>query len=137
MIRRPPRTTRPDTCFHYPTLFRSIGPLLLGRYKGIFDKLYGEERSLAVRRDAWGFGLGLLGVLAYYGAYAWVAISTVLARITLGQMTMYLALFRNGQAAVTSSLSAISGMYEDKARKSVVTGTSVSVRVDLGGSGII
>src|SRR3546814_7548992 len=28
-------------------------------------------------------------------------------------MTMYLALFRNGQAAVTSSLSAISGMYED------------------------
>src|SRR3546814_8823248 len=66
MIRRPPRTTRPDTCFHYPTLFRSLGPLLLGRYKGIFDKLYGEERSLAVRRDAWGFGLGLLGVLAYY-----------------------------------------------------------------------
>src|SRR3546814_875495 len=90
-----------------------LGPLLLGRYKGIFDKLYGEEHSLAVRRDAWGFGLGLLGVLAYYGAYAWVAISTVLARITLGQMTMYLALFRNGQAAVTSSLSAISGMYED------------------------
>src|SRR3546814_7134716 len=79
-----------------------LGPLLLGRYKGIFDKLHGEERSLAVRRDAWGFGLGLLGVLAYYGAYAWVAISTVLARITLGQMTMYLALFRNGQAAVTS-----------------------------------
>lgn len=90
-----------------------LGPLLLGRYKGIFDKLYGEERSLAVRRDAWGFGLGLLGVLAYYGAYAWVAISTVLARITLGQMTMYLALFRNGQTSVTSSLSAISGMYED------------------------
>src|SRR3546814_20340175 len=28
-------------------------------------------------------------------------------------MTMYLALFRNGQAPVTSSLSAISGMYED------------------------
>src|SRR3546814_20020323 len=81
-----------------------LGPLLLGGYKGIFDKLYGEERSLAVRRDAWGFGLGLLGVLAYYGAYAWVAISTVLARITLGQMPMYLALFRNVQAAVTNSL---------------------------------
>ncbi|NGY06691.1 ABC transporter ATP-binding protein [Solimonas terrae] len=90
-----------------------LGPLLLGRYRGIFDKLYGEERSLAIRRDAWGFGLGLLGVMAYYGAYAWVAIATVLARITLGQMTMYLALFRNGQTAVTSSLSAISGMYED------------------------
>lgn len=90
-----------------------LGPLLLGRYRGIFERLYGEERSLAVRRDGWGFGLGLIGIVAYYGAYAWVAIATVLARITLGQMTMYLALFRNGQGAVTSSLSAISGMYED------------------------
>ncbi|MGH8445044.1 MAG: ABC transporter ATP-binding protein, partial [Solimonas sp.] len=90
-----------------------LGPLLLGRYQAIYDKLYHEERNLAVRRDGWGFGLGLIGVCAYYGAYAWVAISTVTARITLGQMTMYLALFRNGQGAVTSILSAISGMYED------------------------
>ena len=28
-------------------------------------------------------------------------------------MTMYLALFRNGQSAVTSILTAVSGMYED------------------------
>lgn len=90
-----------------------LGPLLLGRYKSLYAQLYDEERDLAVRRDGWGFGLGLIGVCAYYGAYAWVAIATVTARITLGQMTMYLALFRNGQGAVTSILSAVSGMYED------------------------
>ncbi|NKF22961.1 ABC transporter ATP-binding protein [Solimonas sp. C16B3] len=90
-----------------------LGPLLLGRYQKIHADLYGQERALAVRRDGWGFALGLIGVAAYYGAYAWVAISTVLARITLGQMTMYLALFRNGQGAVTSILTAVSGMYED------------------------
>lgn len=33
--------------------------------------------------------------------------------ITLGQMTMYLMLFRQGQAAVSAMLSAIGGMYED------------------------
>ena len=33
--------------------------------------------------------------------------------ITLGQMTMYLLLFRQGQAAVSASLAAIGGMYED------------------------
>jgi hypothetical protein len=33
--------------------------------------------------------------------------------ITLGEMTMYIMLFRQGQAAVTASLGAIGGMYED------------------------
>ena len=33
--------------------------------------------------------------------------------ITLGQMTMYVALFRQGQATVTAMLTAIGGMYED------------------------
>ena len=39
--------------------------------------------------------------------------STVQGLITLGQMTMYFALFRQGQSAVSSGLSAIGGMYED------------------------
>ncbi|WP_242451920.1 ABC transporter ATP-binding protein [Rhodanobacter sp. T12-5] len=90
-----------------------LGPLLLGRYRDIFDKLYRDDRDLTVRREGWGFGLGLLGTLALYGAYAWIAASTVIARITLGQMTMYLALFRQGQSAVSAMLSAIGGMYED------------------------
>ncbi|MEO8778880.1 MAG: ABC transporter ATP-binding protein [Rhodanobacter sp.] len=90
-----------------------LGPLLLQRYRDIFHTLYSADRELAVRRDSWGFGLGLLGTLALYGAYAWIAASTVVARITLGQMTMYLALFRQGQSAVSAMLSAIGGMYED------------------------
>jgi len=90
-----------------------LGPLLLGRYRGIFDKLYGRDRSLAIRRDGWGFALGLIGTVALYGAYAWIATAAVMSRITLGQMTMYLMLFRQGQSAVSASLSAIGGMYED------------------------
>lgn len=90
-----------------------LGPMLLGRYKGIFEQLYGEERRLVIRRDGWGFGLGLIGVLAFYGAYAWVALATIAGRITLGAMTLYLNVFRNGQSAVTSGLAAVSGMYED------------------------
>jgi ATP-binding cassette subfamily B protein len=37
----------------------------------------------------------------------------VRGRISLGQMTMYILLFRQGQAAVSAILSAIGGMYED------------------------
>jgi len=90
-----------------------LAPLLLQRYREIFAKLYAEDRALTLRRDGWGFALGLLGTLAFYGAYAWVVLDTVGGRLSLGDMTMYLLLFRQGQTAVASSLSAIGGMYED------------------------
>jgi ATP-binding cassette subfamily B protein len=90
-----------------------LGPLLLERYREIFRKLYKADRELAIRRDGWGFVLGLIGTAALYGAYAWIAVAAVAARITLGQMTMYLMLFRQGQSAVSAILSAIGGMYED------------------------
>jgi len=90
-----------------------LGPRLLERYRAIFRRLYGEDRALAVRRDVWGFALGLIATAALYGAYAWIAVSTVRGLITLGKMTMYLALFRQGQSAVSAMLSAIGGMYED------------------------
>lgn len=90
-----------------------LGPLLLRRYQKIFDKLYREDRSLTLRRDLWGYFLGLIGTAAFYGAYAWIALAAISHRISLGQMTMYLLLFKQGQAAVSASLSAIGGMYED------------------------
>jgi ATP-binding cassette subfamily B protein len=90
-----------------------LGPRFLERYRDIFKRLYREDRALTIRRDAWGFGLGLIGTGALYGAYAWIAVSTVHRVITLGQMTMYLALFRQGQSAVSAMLSAVGGMYED------------------------
>ena len=90
-----------------------LGPRLLDRYRDIFQRLYREDRALTIRRDAWGFVLGLVATAALYGAYAWIAVSAVHGAITLGQMTMYLMLFRQGQAAVSASLSAIGGMYED------------------------
>src|SRR5882672_4198083 len=90
-----------------------LGPLLLGRYKGIFDKLYAADRDLTIRRDSWGFALGLLSTAALYCAYAWIAVEAIVATISIGQMTMYLMLFRQGQSAVSSILAAIGGMYED------------------------
>ena len=66
-----------------------------------------------MRRDAWGFVLGLVGTAALYGGYAWIAAETVLGTMTVGQMTMYLMLFRQGQTAVSAALSAVSGLYED------------------------
>ncbi|HNP35500.1 MAG TPA: ABC transporter ATP-binding protein [Woeseiaceae bacterium] len=90
-----------------------LGHKLLQRYRDIFTKLFTEDRKLTLRRDGWGFVLGLISSAAFYGAYAWIVIETVHQKITLGAMTMYLMLFRQGQSAVAAILSAISGMYED------------------------
>lgn len=93
-------------------LFR-LGALFLQRYQDIFKKLYREDKALTIRRESWGLGLGLVGTLAFYGVYAWIAVSTMQGSITLGEMTMYLLVFRQGQTSVSASLSAIGGMYED------------------------
>ena len=90
-----------------------LGPRFRDRYRGIFRKLFAEDRRLTLRRDTWGFALGLVSTAAFYGAYIWIVLATIEGQITLGAMTMYLMLFRQGQTAVAASLSAISGMYED------------------------
>jgi ATP-binding cassette, subfamily B, bacterial len=90
-----------------------LGRRFLDRYRDIFTRLYREDRDLTLRRDAWGFGLGLLGTAALYGGYVWIAVETVLGAMSVGQMTMYLMLFRQGQSAVSAALSAVGGLYED------------------------
>ena len=90
-----------------------LGPLLLARYRAIFQKVF--TRRPRAHDPARQLGLlprpGQHG--AFYAAYAWIAVSAVRGRITLGEMTMYVLLFRQGQSAVSSILSAIGGMYED------------------------
>jgi ATP-binding cassette subfamily B protein len=90
-----------------------IGPRVLRRYREIFDKLYPEDRDLTLRRGLWGFIWGLVGTFAFYGIYAFIVLAAVMRRITLGEMTMFLLVFKQGQSAVSAILNAISGMYED------------------------
>ncbi|MFI0472615.1 ABC transporter ATP-binding protein [Halomonas sp. HMF6819] len=90
-----------------------LEPLFLRRYRDIFDRLFAEDRLLTLKREGWGFLLGLLGTATFYIAYGWVVLETVVGAITLGQMTMYLMVFKQGQSALSAILTAISGMYED------------------------
>jgi len=90
-----------------------LGARLMARYREIFRRIYADEKRLTIRRDGWGFVLGLVSSGAFYGAYAWIAFATIGGAISLGDMTMYLLLFKQGQAAVAAMLGAIGGMYED------------------------
>ena len=90
-----------------------LGRLFLKRYVDIFMNIYKEDRNLVLRRGVWGYLLGLLASGAFYFAYGWVGFAAIAGFITIGQMTMYVAQFRLGQNAVTSSLTSVNGMYED------------------------
>ena len=90
-----------------------LGKLFLQRYVDIFRNIYKEDRNLVLRRGLWGYVLGLLASGAFYFAYGWVGFAAIAGAITIGQMTMYIAQFRLGQNAVTNSLTAVNGMYED------------------------
>jgi len=61
----------------------------------------------------WGMLLGLLSLGAFYGCYAFVVGWAAAGKITLGDMTLYLVVFRQSQNSFQSMLSAIGSMYED------------------------
>ncbi len=90
-----------------------LGPLLLDRYKTLAWTFYEDDRRLGTRRAGWAWLLSLLGTGAFYGCYAAMVLQTAQGILTLGQMTLYVVAFRQGQQAFQSILTSIGGMYED------------------------
>ncbi len=89
-----------------------LGAPLLKRYQELFTKFYEEDRAIAKRKTVAGLGWGLLSNLAYYGSYAWIVLRTVAGRITLGDMTMFLTIFRQSQGSIRSLLDSLNRLYE-------------------------
>jgi ATP-binding cassette subfamily B protein len=91
----------------------NLGDRLLARYVTLFAKFFEEDKSLAIRRAAVGFSLGLIATMGFYGSYAWIVWRTVHGNISLGDMTLYLTIFRQGQSTFQSILSAVGNIYEN------------------------
>ena len=91
----------------------NLGGTLLTRYMTLFEKFFHEDKVLACRRAVAGFSLGLIATLGFYGSYAWIVWQTVQRRISLGDMTLYLAIFRQGQTTFQNILYAVSSIYEN------------------------
>lgn len=89
-----------------------LGDTLLGRYVELFWKFFREDAILARRRSLMSVGFGLLSNIAYYGAYAWVVWRAVTGAATLGDMVLYLSLFRQSQTAFQGLLYQVNALYE-------------------------
>lgn len=89
-----------------------IGPALLDRYETLARRFYAEDRRLAIRRTGWAYALSLLSTGAFYACYAIVVLATVGQKLSLGDMTLYLVAFRQGQQAFQGVLTSLGGLYE-------------------------
>ena len=91
----------------------AIGRLILDRYRALFEKFYREDRALARKRFAYGLALTLLSLGAFYACYAFAARRAALGGMSLGDLTLYVMVFRQGQGSFQSLLGAVAGLYED------------------------
>jgi len=89
----------------------NLGPPLLDRYRALASQLFTEDRRVAIRR-AVGQSLSLLATAAFYGAYLVVGLAAARGRITVGNLTLYVVAFRQGQAAFQAVLGSLGGIYE-------------------------
>ncbi|MCL2450949.1 MAG: ABC transporter ATP-binding protein/permease, partial [Polyangiaceae bacterium] len=88
-----------------------LGPPLLERYRALSAQLFLDDRRVAVRR-ALGQTLSLVATVAFYCAYVAMALAAAAGRITVGNLTLYVVAFRQGQQAFQSVLGSIGGIYE-------------------------
>ena len=90
-----------------------LGEPLLRKYQALLQKAIKEDQDIAVRRSAASVGWGLIATLTYYAAYAWIIYRTAAGAITLGDMTMYLSIFRQSQQTFRGILDGVNGLYEN------------------------
>lgn len=90
-----------------------LGERLMARFRRTSRVLEDEERVVVVRRNIWGFLLNAVGTAAFYLAYAWVVHRTVNEHHSLGELTMYVAIFRQAQQGVTTGLASLGAMLDD------------------------
>ena len=89
-----------------------LAPTLLARYQSVSEDIWREERGLAIRRTVWVVLLSQLGTLTFYGCYALIAVQAAMGSLGLGDMTMYVLAFRQGQLSFQAILLSLGSLYE-------------------------
>lgn len=89
-----------------------LGPTLLARYEEIGERMWRDERGVALRRMAWVTLLAQLGTVSFYGCYLYIVYRTIGGGLSLGDMTLYVLAFRQGQQSFQSLLLGLGALYE-------------------------
>lgn len=81
-----------------------LGGHLAERYHEVSDRIYEENKKVAVRRASVGFLLNLVSTGGYYGAYAVVLIRTLAGAISVGTFTFLTGAFSRSRMYIEKIL---------------------------------
>jgi ATP-binding cassette subfamily B protein len=74
-----------------------LGDYLYGRLQGLFERLYRENKQLAIRRSIHGAIINLVPTATHYGAYAFILFRAFSGGVTIGDVGVgAIAFFRAG-----------------------------------------
>ncbi|ATB37443.1 hypothetical protein CYFUS_002865 [Cystobacter fuscus] len=89
-----------------------VAPWLLGHMRERLKTFLAEDRALASQNARLGLGGRVLSRLAYYGAYAALAMEALSGRLSLGTLTMGVAALQTLQLHLSSVLTSLSSAFE-------------------------
>lgn len=81
-----------------------LNAFLIQRYKRIADRVFAENRSLALRRAVWGSIFGAIGAVAFYSAYVLIVLRTLAGQFSVGDLTFLAASFLRLRTLVEGTL---------------------------------
>ncbi len=88
-----------------------LAPWLVDRYRALSLRFYDENKKLTIRKSIVASGLGLIGLLGYYGAYAVILMRAVRGTITLGSLIFLAASFMRSRDLVQRLLKGAGEIY--------------------------
>jgi ATP-binding cassette, subfamily B, bacterial len=89
-----------------------LGPHLSERYHEVSERIYNENKQVAVKRASYGFLLNLISTGAYYGAYAVVLIRTLAGAISVGTFTFLTGAFSRSRMYIEKILQSFTDISE-------------------------
>ncbi|MGB8541658.1 MAG: ABC transporter ATP-binding protein [Candidatus Acidiferrales bacterium] len=87
-----------------------LAPFLMGRYSELADQLYHQTKDLSKRRLTFGSLLALLGLVGYYGSYAYVIYGAVIGVISVGVMVYLSGAIAAASANIQAVFTSFSGI---------------------------
>jgi len=90
-----------------------LGTLFSGWFRKDREQLIRERLNIATQRSIAELITEASGTIAIFGSFAFIAYSTLLGTITLGDLVMYYMAFQRAQGFLWEMLRGLAGLYED------------------------
>ncbi|MGA3303128.1 MAG: ABC transporter ATP-binding protein [Methylovirgula sp.] len=101
-----------DKLFAKEVRLFNLGPHFIRRYRELREQLREEQWSIATRRCASMIVAELVGVVASYGSFAFVAYRALYGQLTIGDFVLFYQAFQRGRDCLHDLLDAVGNLHE-------------------------